>query len=159
MASIGKNQFLVRLLHAKTKIKIDDIAEILNLLPECLAEAFFESNPGEKQVLNFGALTINWRNTNLGPGFVFKPSGTFIKHASRIRFEQKYDLAVLLLEKMLPINQQRVSKSIEKEDQNIKIKIPKKHHSKEVYAARSRKNRIKAKEKRKKQATILNAIK
>jgi hypothetical protein len=159
MASIGKNQFLVRLLHAKTKIKIDDIAEVLNLLPECLAEAFFEANPGEKQALNFGAFTINWRNTNLGPGFVFKPSKSFIKHTSRIRIEQKHDLAVLLLEKMLPIVKERVLGRLEKEKENISAQIPKKYHSKEVYAARSRKNRIKAKENRKKQAIILNAIK
>ena len=159
MASIGKNQFLVKLIHAKTKIKIDDIAEVLNLFTECLAESFFEANPGEKQPVNFGFLNAYWRKTNLGPGMVFKPSKTFIEHVSRIKVEQKYELAILLFEKTLPTIQERISRSVEKASKNIRPKISKKRHSKEVYAARSKKNRIKAKENREKQAIILNAIK
>lgn len=159
MASIGRNQFLVKLIHAKTKIKIDEIAEVLNLLSECLAEAFFEANPGEKQALNFGLLNAYWRKTNLGPGMVFKPSKNFIEHVSRIKVEQKYELATLLFEKTLPTIQERILKSVEKVSKNIRPKILKKPHSKEVYAAISRKNRIKAKENRKKQAIILKSIK
>lgn len=159
MASIGKNQFLVHLLHKKTKIKIDDVAEILNLLSECLAEAFFEANPGEKKSVNFGFLNAYWRKTNLGPGMVFKPSTTFIEQVSRIKVEQKYELASLLFKKTLPTIQERILKSVEKASKNIRPQKPKKLHSNEVYATRTRNRRIKLKEKKEKQAIILNAIK
>jgi hypothetical protein len=122
MAAIAKTSFLVRLLRKKTKIRMEDIAEILNLLTECAAEAFFEANPAEKEIVNFGVFNAYWKNTNLGPGIFFKPSKPFQKHTARVKYEQKTELAVKLYAKMLPKNRERAAKRIEKNAQDIVAK-------------------------------------
>ena len=122
MPSIGKETFLVKEIHRKTKIRTEDIAEILNLLPECLAEAFFQANPAEKEGVNFGAVIAHWKNTNLGPGIFFKPSKTFNKHTLVVKYKQNTPLATLLFEKMLPFNRKSAVKFIESNTQNIDSK-------------------------------------
>lgn len=119
MPSIGPNSTLVKILHKKTKIKSVDIIDLLRALPEGIAEAFFQANPDEKEPVNFGALNVHWKNTNLGPGIFFKPASVFQKHVSRIKYEQKTAFATTLYEKMLPINRERVVKSIETSTQNF----------------------------------------
>lgn len=114
MASIGKDQFLVKILRQKTKIKTEDIAEILNLLPECLSEAFFEANPDEKELVNFGAILMFWKDTNFGPGIFFRPSRGFRKRFLMTKYMRKTSLAITLYNKMVPNNREKAINRIEK---------------------------------------------
>jgi len=158
MPKIGKDSYFIRLISKKTKIKPQDIFDVLMAFSECAAEAFFEANPAEKERVNFGAFTAYWKMTNFGPGFFFNASTLFEKHTALIRYEQNSLLATQLYQKMLPINRERVAKRAESIKQNIAEKKPKKQVRPVDYAIKAKENRIKLKEKRKKQAILLKAM-
>lgn len=107
---IGNKGFLVRLIKAKTKISTEDIQEILHILPECMAEAFIQANPKEKELVDLGPVSGFWRPaTRWGPSVQLKAKKAFGEALTRLRYEKNYPLASQLYEMMHPKTKERVS--------------------------------------------------
>ena len=155
MPKLGKESYIVRLLAKKTKVKPEDIFDLLMALPECLSEAFFEAEPDEKVRVNFGAFLIYWKDTNLGPGIFVEPSESFNKALAMTKYKQMTLLATKLYGKTLPINRERIAKRAESSQQNIAAKKPSNPHRIANYAEKAKENRKKRIEKRKKQKEML----
>lgn len=100
MGPIGKNTPLVELLFQKTKVKKEDIIDILKQLPECMAEAFLMSNPPEKKHIEVGGIAISWHSSKVkDPWIALKLAKAFKIHFSRLKNEKKYPLAKILSSK------------------------------------------------------------
>lgn len=155
MPKLGKEHYFVRLLAKKTKIKPEDIFDFIMALPECLAEAFFEENPAEKELVHFGFVTMYWRMTPLGPSIFFFPSYSFKKCATKLKFEKKTDLAAHLYEKMIDRNKQQVDKRFEPKPLNNGEPKQKNELLSALYTEKAKENRRKRIEKRKKQKEML----
>ena len=111
MPSIGRKSSLVKMIHARTKIKAIDIVDLLRVLPECLAEAFLEASPGENQMIDMGCVSMSWKKGNRwGPYIKMKPTKKFKAHFTKLRYEKKYPLAAKLFDLMHPKTQERVAK-------------------------------------------------
>jgi len=158
MPSIGKDTFFVKLLHRKTKIKTEDIVDILKAIPECMAEAFLEENPDEKKPVYFGVNKAHWKQTGLGPAIVFSATKTFISRINKDKIEKTYPFSSKLWELSLPIQQKNMQEKYDKgryEKSYLKPQYPLKSAETPIERAE---NRIKLKEKRKKQAILLKSI-
>jgi len=61
MPAIGKSNPIIDILHRKTKIRKEDIIDLFRVLPECMADAVFESNllPGESLYVGGVSFYIN----------------------------------------------------------------------------------------------------
>lgn len=155
MPSIGKDAFIVRLLHLKTKIKTEDIVDLLKALPECMAEAFLEANPDEKKPVYFGANKVHWKQTGLGPAIVFSATKTFTNRINKDKVEKTYPFSAKLWELSLPIQQKHMQEKHEK-GRYEKTYIPPQYPrpSAETPTEKAENRRI-LREKRKKQAIIL----
>lgn len=115
MPSIGQNNFLVKLLHEKTKVSKRDIVDILKFIPECMAEAFIEANLPAKEKLYLGGVSLSWCTKQFGPAVGAKTSDNFRKHLTRLKLEGKYPLAQHFFEKMRPLNKEIAKKRVNKE--------------------------------------------
>lgn len=69
----NRNSFLVQLLHMRTNVAFPDIIEILDLLPECMAETFMDAAPEEGKKVFLGVVSALWKNTIYGPAVYMKP--------------------------------------------------------------------------------------
>lgn len=109
MIKKGVKASLVRLINAKTKIKPIDISDMLDVLPECMAEAFIMANPAENENIDMGGVSVQWRTGNRwGPFVAVKTSKTFKAHFTKLRFESTYFLAKKLFALMHPKSKERV---------------------------------------------------
>jgi len=158
MAAISKESFFVKLLAKKTKIKTEDIIDILKAIPGCMAEAFLEANPVAKEAVYFGINTAQWKHTPFGPTVVFSPTKTFKERMVKLKLEQNYPLAKQLYDLMMPITQQRVAEKAKKGRYDDDYQRPQ-YKPKTVETPEKRQERrIKTKEKRKKQAILLKCM-
>lgn len=115
MPSLSKNTFLVQLLAAKTKMKMQDILDILDLLPECMAEAFLQADPEVNEKVFLGVGTLYWKKaTKWGPSFIILPTKVFYRTLTRLRMEKEYPLAEKLWNLMHPLSRERALEAIEK---------------------------------------------
>lgn len=118
MPSIGKNNFLVKLIHEKTKVPKQDIVDILKVMPECMAETFIEANLPVREKLHIGGISLSWSVKQFGPAVGASTSEGFRKHLTRIKLEGKYPLALHFLQKMRPRNK-KIAENRLKNEKNI----------------------------------------
>ena len=104
MPSIGLNNFLVKLIHEKTKVPKQDIVDILKVMAPCMAEAFIHANLPAKETLDMGGIRLSWSVRQFGPAVSAKTSDKFRKHLTRLKIEGKYPLALHFYHKMHPRN-------------------------------------------------------
>lgn len=155
MGAIGQHNFLVQLLKAKTKVKAQDIVDILKALPECMAEAFLEAAPDEKKPVYFGANKVHWKQTGLGPAIAFSATESFKNRINRDKIEKTYPFSAKLWDLSLPIQQKNMQEKYDK-GRYAKDYVPPKYArpSAETPIEKAENRRI-LREKRKKQAIIL----
>ena len=61
-------------------MKRQDIVDVLILLPECLAQSFFEENPVSGEFVNFGIIAMAWKpKKQYGYAITVKKTQTFVK--------------------------------------------------------------------------------
>lgn len=104
MPTIGQNNFLVRLIHEKTKVSKQEIIDILKVMPECMAEAFIQANLPAKRKLYIGGIGISWSTKQFGPAVGATTTKRFKQHLTKLKLEAKYPMAAHFLQKMRPIN-------------------------------------------------------
>lgn len=93
-----KSGRLVQLINQKTKIKKDEISDILAILPDVIAELFFESNPEEKEHVFFPMFSIMWQKSyRNGSMTKTKKSQPLVQAILRQKKLQKTPLAIKLL--------------------------------------------------------------
>ena len=103
MVKKGVKAALVKLINAKTKIKPIDISDMLEVLPECMAEAFIMANPAENESVSICGVLARWRAGNRwGPYIALKVSKPFKRHFTKLRYEGTYILAKKLFTMMNP---------------------------------------------------------
>jgi len=158
MPSIGKDTFFVRLIAKKTKIKAEDIVDILRVIPECMAEAFLEANPDEKKPVYFGANKAHWKQTGLGPAIVFSATKTFISRINKDKIEKIHPLSAKLWDLSLPIQQKKMQEKYDKGRYSNDYVPPQYVRPSAETPTEKAENRRILREKRKKQAIILKDI-
>ena len=108
MPGIGKNHPLVTLIHQKTKIKKQDIVDMLKVMPECMVEAFITENLEANKPMDMGGVSLRWKTGGIwGPFLQFKATPALKSHFTRFRIEKKYPLAVKLFDLMHPKSKER----------------------------------------------------
>ena len=107
MPAIGKNALLVDLLYKKTKVKKEDIVDIFRALPECMAEAFIQSNLEDGKPIDLGGVSIRWKRGGMwGTYLVSRMTENFKDHLTRLKIEGKHPLAIQLFNLMHPKNKE-----------------------------------------------------
>lgn len=118
MSTLGLNNFLVKLIHEKTKVPKQDIVDILKIMPECMAEAFIEANLPAKQRFYVGGVALSWSTKQFGPAVGATTTKRFKKHLTRLKIEGKSPLALQFLQKMRPRNK-KIAEKRTKNEKNI----------------------------------------
>ena len=103
MPSLARKSSLVKMICTKTKIKPVNVIDVLRILPECMAEAFIQANPAEREVIDMTCVSMYWNKGNKwGPYITMKPSKKFKVYLTKLRYEKKYPLAEKLFDLMHP---------------------------------------------------------
>lgn len=111
MPALGRKSPLVKMICARTKIKPVNVIDVLRILPECMAEAFIQANPAEREVIDMTCVSMCWNKGNKwGPHITIKPAKKFKEHFTKLRYEKNYPLAVELFDLMHPKTKERVLK-------------------------------------------------
>lgn len=109
MSKVGKQSSVVQYLHKRTKINIDDICDILRLLPDATASALIHSNLPEKDVLYLGFISISWQNPiGKKPEIMLHTTKRFKETLAELKFRQETPLAKTMFANLQPSIQEKM---------------------------------------------------
>jgi hypothetical protein len=85
----------------------NDIKDVLDVLPECMAETFFAANPEKNERVPLGMILMYWCESPWGPAIKFKQTVAFREAVVDLKYNNAYPLAKQLWELMPPENRER----------------------------------------------------
>lgn len=109
--NFGEGSNIIQRIQDKTKVKKDEIYDVLACLPEVMAEIIMQEGNETNKNIHFGFMNATWQNTHRHkPEVSFYPSKRFKTRFSELKIQQQTPLAKILFANVFPHLKEKMNK-------------------------------------------------